>query len=532
MNIVAVTSCPTGIAHTYMAAEALEQAARAAGHGILVETQGAAGTSVIPPADIASADAVVLAADVEVRERSRFTGKPTVTASVKRAINDAAGLIAEAEQLVQAAGPAETAGAAGAATRAAHTGTARGAGPATKVDPAAGLGIRLRQWLMTGVSYMIPFVAAGGILIALAFMVGGAEVATKVNGGEFEGVTYPGVTNISDLLEQAGWAGLLFKIGATAFSMLVPILAGFIAYAMADRMGIAPGIVAGLLAGETGAGFLGGLLGGLLAGGIVLVINRVKVPRAVAGLMPVVVVPMLASLVVGALMIVVVGEPVAAATDTMTDWLQGLGGSNAVLLGGLLGLMMAFDMGGPVNKVAYTFALASLAAGNQEIMAAVMAAGMTPPIALALATVVRPKLFSPAERKAGEAGWLLGASFITEGAIPFAAADPLRVIPSLMAGSAVTGALSMALGATSRAPHGGIWVVGLIGRPVFYLVAIVAGVLVTAAAVIVAKSLRRPATGQADSASAVPGQEYATGVADPYPAATSPVAAGANQGAR
>jgi PTS system fructose-specific IIC component len=272
--------------------------------------------------------------------------------------------------------------------------------------------------------------------------------------------------------------------------MLVPILAGFIAFAMADRPGIVPGIVAGLLATAVGAGFLGGLLGGLIAGAVTLAILKIQVPRAMAGVMPVVIIPLVTSLIVGAIMIVVIGNPIASAQSSLTSWLNGLSGTNGILLGLLLGAMMAFDMGGPVNKVAYTFGLASLASGNLKIMAAVMAAGMTPPLALALATVVRPRLFTSAERKAGEAAWLLGASFITEGAIPFAAADPLRVIPSIMAGSTVTGALSMAFGATSRAPHGGIWVVGLIGHPALYLIAIVAGVGVSTAAVVGLKSLR------------------------------------------
>jgi fructose PTS system EIIBC or EIIC component len=492
VRIVAVTSCPTGIAHTYMAAEALEQAAKAKGHELKVETQGAAGAEPLAAADVTAADAVVFAADVEVRNRERFAGKPLVQTSVKRAINDAPGVLAEVE----------TAAEQGATAAPEPAGPVADAAPAlaTKVDQQAGLGTRLRQWLMTGVSYMIPFVAAGGILIALAFLFGGPEVANKVDGGTFEGVEYPGVTDLSRLIVEAGWAGLLFKIGATAFSMLVPILAGFIAYAMADRPGLVPGIVSGLLAVEIGAGFLGGLAGGLLAGAIVMAIKRVKVPRGVAGVMPVVVIPLVSTLVVGGLMLVVIGQPIAALQEGLTNWLDGLSGANAVVLGVLLGLMMAFDMGGPVNKVAYAFGLASLASGNLEVMAAVMAAGMTPPLGLALATVVRKQLFTPPERQAGEAAWLLGASFITEGAIPFAAGDPVRVIPSLMVGSAVTGGLCMAFGTTSRAPHGGIWVIGLVGRPLAYVAALLVGVLVTAACVIVAKSIGRRAPAEAEPA--------------------------------
>jgi PTS system fructose-specific IIC component len=489
MKIVAVTSCPTGIAHTYMAAESLEEAAKEAGHSIAVETQGAAGANPLTDEQIASADVVILAADVEVRNRERFAGKPTVTVPIKRAINDPNAVLGQAAALL-AAEPA-------AAAPAAATSPAAGSPPpparvgATPADRGPSGATRLRQWLMTGVSYMIPFVAAGGILIALSFVIGGAQIATKVNGGTFHGVTYPGVTDISKLLAQTGVAGVMFKIGAVSFSMLVPILAGFIAYAMADRPGLVPGIVAGLLANAIGAGFLGGLVGGLLAGGVALAMLRIKVPKAVAGIMPVVVIPLVSTLIVGFLMIAAVGQPIAAATRGLTDWLNGLNGSNAIALGALLGLMMAFDMGGPVNKVAYTFGLASLAAGNQQVMAAVMAAGMTPPLALALATAVRPGLFTKPEREAGNAAWLLGASFITEGAIPFAAADPLRIIPSLMVGSAATGALVMALHASSPAPHGGIWIIGLIGKPLAWIVAIAAGTAVSAACVVVAKGLGR-----------------------------------------
>jgi len=518
MRIVAVTSCPTGIAHTYMAAEALEQTAREAGHTITVETQGAAGATPIPPEEIAAADVVIFAADVEVRGRERFAGKPTVTAGVKKAINDSPALLAQAEQLLAATPVAVGTGSAGSGNR--PPGAA--AAPPT-VAPAAStpMATRLRQWLMTGVSYMIPFVAAGGILIALSFVLGGPEIASKVSGGTFQGIKYPGVTDISKLLAQTGVAGVLFKLGATAFSMLVPILAGFIAYAMADRPGLVPGIVAGLLASAIGAGFLGGLVGGLLAGAVVLLILKVRVPRSFAGIMPVVVIPLVSTLVVGFLMIVAIGQPIAAATTGMTDWLHSLGGSNAVLLGGLLGLMMAFDMGGPVNKVAYTFALAGLAAGDQHVMAAVIAAGMTPPLALALATVIRPKLFTKPERQAGEAAWLLGASFITEGAIPFAAADPVRVIPSMMVGSAVTGAMVMGFKVTSPAPHGGIWIIGLIGKPLLWVLAIVCGTAVSAAAVVVAKSLRRTGASSPDLAGDDP--------VVPAPAASSRASASASR---
>ena len=500
MKLVAVTSCPTGIAHTYMAAEAIEQAAKAAGHDISVETQGAAGATPIPPEVIAAADAVIFAADMEVRGRERFAGKPTIQTTVKRGISGAAELITEAEETAAAAAAnhseLETGATLAAADRADLAGVST-AGLSSKVESGASWGAKLRQWLMTGVSYMIPFVAAGGILIALSFLFGGASVATKVNGGTFNGHTYAAITDPTKILSQVGFAGVMFYIGSTAFKMLIPILAGFIAFAMADRPGLVPGVVAGLL-------------GGLLAGAVTLAILRVKVPRALAGVMPVVIIPLVTTFVVGVVMIVVIGKPIASAQSSLTDWLNGLSGTNSVVLGILLGAMMAFDMGGPVNKVAYTFGLASLASGNTKIMAAVMAAGMVPPLACAFASAVRPRLFTSTERKAGEAAWLLGLSFITEGAIPFAAADPLRVIPSMMAGSAVTGGLSMAFGATSRAPHGGIWVVGLIGNPGLYVLAILAGMLIGATALIALKSLRGDVVetepqAQAASAAVVPG---------------------------
>ncbi|WP_300015379.1 fructose-specific PTS transporter subunit EIIC [Pseudonocardia sp.] len=473
MKLLAITACPTGIAHTYMAAEALEQAAADAGHEMVVETQGSAGTTPFTDAQIAEADAIILAADVEVRDRERFAHLPTIQVGVKKAISGADALVAQAVEAAQ------NAAAAGVPAQ-------RTASPATK-DFGPGFGSKLRGWLMTGVSYVIPFVAAGGLLIALGFALGGFEIADA-----------PAVTEGFDPLALASWAALSFQIGALAFGFLVPVLGGFIAYAMADRPAIVPGFVGGAIAAEIGAGFLGGLIAGLLAGAVVMGLKRFSVPKAMAGIMPVVVYPLLGTLVIGIAMFVVIGPPLAAVNTGLTAWLNSLSGANALLLGAIVGLMMAFDMGGPVNKAAYTFALAGLESGSEAgllIMAAVMAAGMTPPLAMALATVVRKKLFSEVERENGRAAWLLGASFITEGAIPFAAADPLRVIPSLMAGSAVTGTLSIAFGSTLRAPHGGIFVLPLIGNPWAYLVAIVAGTLVSTALVIGLKNARRtPAT--------------------------------------
>lgn len=484
MKLIAVTSCPTGIAHTYMAAEALEQAAKAAGHEIHVETQGSAGMDPVSAADIAAADAVIFAADVEVRDKHRFDGKPLVTGTVKDGINRAADLV---ERAVKAAA-AVPAGA-----KASAAASSDPLGLATK-NEGGSWGSQLRGWLMTGVSYMIPFVAAGGILIALAFIIGGAKVANQVNGGTFNGVAYEAIADPTQIFSEVGLAGVLFKLGALAFGMLVPVLAGFIAYAIADRPGLAPGFVAGLVASAIGAGFLGGLVGGLIAGGIAYWIAKVPVPNAMRGLMPVIVIPLLATALVGVVMLQILGPPMADINTGLTDWLNGLDGTSQIVLGLILGGMMAVDLGGPVNKVAYTFGVGALASGSYEPMAAVMIAGMTPPLAMALATVLRPKLFSEAERKAGESAWLLGASFITEGTIPFAAADPLRVLPSVILGSAAAGALSMTLDVASRAPHGGIWVVGLIDNPLGYVLCVLVGTGISCAAVILLKSRRTVAT--------------------------------------
>jgi PTS system fructose-specific IIC component len=499
VKFVGVTSCPTGIAHTYMAAEGLEQAAEAAGHEIEVETQGSAGFDPLSPEVIAAADAVIFAVGVPVRERARFAGKPLVEADVKKAISDGPGLIAQA--VASATEAQANPGAAQAGSPAPAAG-----GLITKVDQKASTATRVRQWLMTGVSYMIPFVAAGGILIALGFMVAqlaggnnGAIVVTKAY--SLTGPPVPNPTNIVNIVTDFNpadgmhWAALLFLVGGASFGFLVPILSGFIAFAIADRPGLAPGIVGGFIAFTIGTGFLGGIATGFIGGFAALWISRWKVPKGVRGVMPVVVIPLLSVLITGATMIVVLGRPLRALTDGLASWLNGLSGANLVLLGVILGLMMAFDLGGPVNKVAYTFATTGLAAAatatggtSLKVMAAVMAAGMTPPLGLALATTIRRRLFSEAERENGQAAWLLGASFITEGAIPFAAADPLRVIPSCMLGSAVTGGLVMLFGSTLRAPHGGIWVTPLIGAPILYLFAIAIGTVITAAAVIALKA--------------------------------------------
>ena len=485
MKFVAITSCPTGIAHTYMAAEALEVAGRAAGHEVQVETQGSAGSAPLDPAVIAAADGVIFAADLEVRDKDRFAGLPSVDVGVKKAVADAPGVVAAAVAAAEGApkGPAPAPGA--------------GPAPATGVISNAGVGTRVRQWLMTGVSYMIPFVAAGGIMIALAFLIGGFEISS---------VTAADLIAGFDPLSGHDWAGLLFVLGGAAFGFLVPVLAGFIAFGIADRPGLAPGFVGGTVAVTVGAGFLGGLAAGFLGGFVALGLARLRVPHAVRGVMPVVVIPLVATFLTAGAMLVVLGRPIAWLMEQLTDGLNSLSGSGIVLLGVILGVMMAADLGGPINKVAYTFATTGLATAatssgdpvELKVMAAVMAAGMTPPLGIALATFVRRALFTEAERQNGKAAVLLGAFFITEGAIPFAAAAPLRIIPAAMIGSGLTGGLTMLFDNTLRAPHGGVVVLGLVGQPLLYLVAILLGTAVTAAAVIVLKGLHRevpPAAG-------------------------------------
>jgi PTS system fructose-specific IIC component len=502
-TLVAVTACPTGIAHTYMAAESLEAAAAKAGVQISVETQGSAGSKPLSPATIAAASAVIFAVDVGVRDRARFAGKPVVSSGVKRAIDDGDTMIAEALRYADDPNAPRVEGA---------VSSGEGGGGA-----AESWGARVRRILMTGVSYMIPFVAAGGLLIALSFLIGGYQIALSIGkDGSGGGVAGNIVANYSithlpdassyvlqngahlphgDLLTYIG--ALLLTLGSAAFGFLVPALAGYIAYAIADRPGIAPGFVMGAIAGTTGSGFIGGIAGGVLAGLIAHWLAQRSVPPFVRGLMPVVIIPLFTTLVAGFVMLIVLARPLSWLTGKLGDGLNNMSGGSAVLLGVVLGLMMAFDMGGPLNKTAYLFATTGLSAAatapnsapQLRVMAAVMLAGMVPPLALALATVVRPHLFTVAERENGKAAWLLGASFITEGAIPFAAADPLRVIPSIMLGSAVTGGLSEALHVSLRAPHGGIFVLFAVGNILGFLVALVAGVLVAAAAVIGLKTV-------------------------------------------
>ncbi|AZZ55837.1 PTS fructose-like transporter subunit IIB [Rathayibacter iranicus] len=492
-RFVAVTSCIAGIAHTYMAAEALEQAAKKRGYPIHVETQGAAGSDEMSAGDIAAADVVIFAADLDVRGQERFAGKPVLRVGVAEALSRPDEVLDRALALrgSDAAAPARPA-----------------AAPAAPKK--VGVGTRIRQNLMTGVSYMIPFVAAGGLLIALSFLFGGYTIT------DFKAQQI--IDNGFNVMNVTDWAGVMFLIGGATFAFLVPVLSGFIAFGIADRPGIAPGFLGGAVAVTVGAGFLGGLASGFIAGYAALYISRIKLPAAFRSLMPVVIIPLIATFITGFLMFVVLGAPLRALSEGLSAWLSGLTGGNLIILGIILGLMMAFDMGGPVNKVAYAFAttgLASVPADGDpnsvqfKVMAIVMAAGMTPPLGLALATSLRKRLFTDAERQNGKAAYLLGASFISEGAIPFAAVDPLRVIPSAMVGSAVTGALVALFGSTLRAPHGGVWVTGLVGEPVLYLIAILVGMVVTAVCVIIAKSVTRAAV-----------------VAEvPEPAAAQPVAA-------
>jgi PTS system fructose-specific IIC component len=490
-RLVAVTACPTGIAHTYMAAEALQAAAARAGVHLDVETQGSGGSKPLSAEVIRQADAVIFASDVGVRDRGRFSGKPVVTASVKRGIDDADQLVATAVSYIGQAG-------APVVSDEAHTQVTNRSGDES-------WGLRTRRVLMTGVSYMIPFVAAGGLLIALAFLLGGYEIAvgdakaTIMDKNSLTNLPDPAALGLDHAMGGLGayLGAVLLTLGGTAFGFLVPALAGYIAFAIADRPGIAPGFVMGAIAASDSvkAGFLGGIVGGVLAGVVAYWISQRQVPTWLRGLMPVLIIPLGATLVAGAAMLLVLAKPLAALMESLNDGLTSLNGGSAIVLGIVIGLMMAFDMGGPLNKVAYTFGVTGLGAAatatnapELKVMAAVMLAGMVPPIALALATVVRPRLFSEPERENGKAAWLMGASFITEGAIPFAAADPLRVIPSIMLGSAVTGGLSMALDVSLRAPHGGIFVLFAVGHVLSFLFALLAGVLVASASVIALKS--------------------------------------------
>ncbi|ARF70223.1 PTS fructose transporter subunit IIC [Paenibacillus larvae subsp. pulvifaciens] len=435
--LIAVTACPTGIAHTYMAADALKQKAKDMGIDIKVETNGSTGVkNGLTADDIVRATAVIVAADKQV-EMNRFAGKHVVQVPVADGIR-------KTEELID---------------RALKQDVPIYRASAGKTEQKKGSGGKrgVYKHLMNGVSNMLPFVVGGGILIALSFLVGGINAEGEI-------------------------AELLSKIGKAAFTFLVPILAGFIASSIGDRPAFLPGIVGGYLAAEAGAGFLGGLVAGFLAGYVVVLLKRLlqNLPQVLEGIKPVLLFPLLGLLIVGVLMVTVINPPVAALNGIMTDWLNSLNGANAILLGIILGGMMAVDMGGPINKVAFTFGIAAIEAGNLGPHAAVMAGGMVPPLAIALATTVFKYKFTENERKSGVTNYVMGLSFITEGAIPFAAADPLRVLTSCILGSAIAGGLAMAFGITLPASHGGIFVIALVNKPFLYLFAILIGSIVSA----------------------------------------------------
>lgn len=456
LRLVAVTSCPTGIAHTFMAAEGITAAAQALGHQIKVETQGSVGAqNTLTAEDIQAADLVIIAADTQV-DLTRFQGKRVYQTGTKPAINDGKALIAKAAadaSVLSGPAPAETSGPQLTDTVA-----------AAKADLAAQRSGPYKH-LMTGVSFMLPFVVTGGLLIAIAFALGGIYAFDE----QYKGTL----------------AYTLFTIGAKGgFALMVPALAGYIAYSIANRPGIAPGMIGGMIAANIGAGFLGGIAAGFIAGYGVDFLNRhIRLHRNLEGLKPVLILPILGSLLTGLLMVYVIGTPVAGLLAALTEWLKNMQGSSAVLLGVLLGAMMAFDMGGPVNKAAYAFSTSLVGTGVYMPMAAAMAAGMTPPLGIALATLLFKDRFTTDEREAGKAAAVLGISFITEGAIPFAAKDPLRVIPALIAGSALAGAISMAFAVELKVPHGGIFVLPIPNAVTHlggYVLALVAGTLVTA----------------------------------------------------
>lgn len=449
--IVAVTACPTGIAHTYMAAEAIEKKAKELGYQVKVETRGSGGAkNVLTDDEIAKATGVIVACDTNV-PTDRFDGKKVIECQVSDGIN-------KTEELVKriAAGDAPVFKASG-KKETSHS----------SVGGKESVGHQIYKHLMNGVSHMLPFVVGGGILIAIAFLIDGFSV-------DLNSLPADQRANFGTITQAAA----MFKgIGGTAFGFMLPILAGFIAMSIADRPGLAVGFVGGSIAANGTSGFLGALVAGFVAGYIVLLLKKVfsKLPESLDGMKPVLLYPLLGIFLVGVIMQFVVEPPIGALNTAINNGLNGLNGASAVVLGVLLGGMMSVDMGGPVNKAAYVFGTASIAAGNYNIMAAVMIGGMVPPIAIALATIFFKNKFTAEERKAGPTNFIMGLSFITEGAIPFAASDPLHVLPACVVGSAVAGGLSMAFGCTLMAPHGGIFVVPTIGNPLMYLVALVIG---------------------------------------------------------
>lgn len=439
-RIVAITACPTGVAHTFMAAEAIETEAKKRGWWVKVETRGSVGAgNAITPEEVAEADLVIVAADIEV-DLEKFAGKPMYRTSTGLALKKTKQELDKALVEAEVFEPKKQ-GSQAAAGKKKETGN----GP--------------YRHLLTGVSYMLPMVVAGGLCIALSFAFG-------IKAFEVKGT-------LAAALMQIG--------GASAFALMVPVLAGFIAFSIADRPGLTPGLIGGMLAVSTGAGFLGGIIAGFLAGYVARFIgSKLRLPQSMEALKPILIIPLLASLVTGLVMIYVVGTPVSKILVGLTNWLQSMGTANAVLLGAILGAMMCTDMGGPVNKASYAFGVTLLSSSVYAPMAAIMAAGMVPPLAMGLATILARKKFEQGEREGGKAAMVLGLCFITEGAIPFAARDPMRVLPCCIAGGALTGALSMAFGAKLMAPHGGLFVLlipGAITPILGYLVAIIAGTL-------------------------------------------------------
>ena len=498
LTLVAITACPTGIAHTYMAADALAIAAKEMpGVTLHVETQGSSSITPLPEDIVKKADAVIFATEIGVKDRQRFAGKPVIESGVKRAINEPVKMLEEAVAAAKNPNAPKVAAGGGGSSSSESSEAAEGG---------LSVGKRMQQAVMTGVSYMVPFVAAGGLLLALGFLIGGYQIGEQVNGIDpwKQFVTEYSLTNLPPTTvdfdgKEVAFAypafalylgSVLFATGQAAMGFVVAALSGYISYAMAGRPGIAPGFVGGAISVTLGAGFIGGLVTGLLSGAVAMWLGNQKVPKVLQSLMPVVIIPLGTSLAVGLVMFLLLGRPLAAILNGLQNWLTSMSGSSALLLGVILGLMMCFDLGGPVNKAAYLFATAGLSTGDEaslKIMAAVMGAGMIPPIALSIATMLRKNLFTAAEQENGKSAWLLGLSFISEGAIPFAASDPLRVIPATMAGGAVTGALSMVLGVGSRAPHGGIFVFFAISPLIGWIIALVAGIAVSTVLIIVLK---------------------------------------------
>lgn len=445
MKIIGITACPTGIAHTYMSAEKLEVTARDLGYEAKFETQGARTENVLTAEEIKSADAIILAVDKDI-DTSRFAGRKIKRVSTSRAIKEPEKVIEEAL---------------------ANVGTIEIS--ADKKNDSQERKSGIYNHFMNGVNYMLPFVIAGGIIIALSFAFG--ITASDPKSDDYNAL-----------------AGALSTIGGgTAFAMMVPALGAGITSSIAGKAGFAPGIVAGLLAANGGSGFLGGMIGGLLAGYLTdILANKINVKQQLAAIYQLIVVPLVSILIIGLAMVFLIDKPIAWVLDALTGWLNGLGNTSGLMFGLLIGIMMAADMGGPINKSISTFSIGLMSAGVNAPIAACMAAGMTPPLGLALATILFKNKFTKEERTSGQSCWILGASYITEGAIPFTVADPIRVIPSLMLGSATAAGISMAAGVTSMAPHGGIWVMlipNVMNNLPMYLLAIIAGTLVTAIAV-------------------------------------------------